>query len=107
MESTMGEQAMTRTLLLAVVLLAGVGFAVAQDKVPGNKSEAASPAPSLQQKAPPDKVAPGSLISPNALTPDDKAEGKTPPLKMDSATDTKLPSEGTTSGQETARPPPR
>jgi|ERR1700676_1973812 hypothetical protein len=98
---------MTRTLLIAVVLIAGIGLAVAQQQVPGNKSEAASPAPPTQQNAPPDKLAPGSLNSPNALTPDDKAEGKAPALKMDSAAGTKLPSGGATGDQETARPPPR
>ena len=35
---------MTKTLLIAAALIAGIGFAVAQDQVPGNKSEAATPA---------------------------------------------------------------
>ena len=73
---------MTKTLLIVAALIAGIGFAVAQDQVPGNKSEAATPAPPAQQNAPPDKVAPGPLNSPNAVTPDAKAEANAPALKM-------------------------
>ncbi len=98
---------MTKTLLIAAALIAGIGFAVAQDQVPGNKSEAATPAPPAQQNAPPDKVAPGPLNSPNAVTPDAKAEANAPALKMDSGAEKKLPaSEGATSGQDTTRPRP-
>ena len=93
---------MTKTLLIAAALIAGIGFAVAQDQVPGNKSEAATPAPPAQQNAPPDKVAPGPLNSSNAVTPDAKAEANAPALKMDSGAEKKLPaSEGATSGQDT------
>ena len=97
---------MTKTLLIVAALIAGIGFAVAQDQVPGNKSEAATPAPPAQQQnAPPDKVTPGPLNSPNAVLPDAKAEANAPVLKMDSATEKKLPaSEGATSGQDTTRP---
>ena len=103
---------MTKTLLIAAALIAaaliaGIGFAVAQDQGPGNKSEAATPAPPAQQHAPPDKVAPGPLNSPNAVTPDAKAEANAPALKMDSGAEKKLPaSEGATSGQDTTRPRP-
>jgi hypothetical protein len=83
---------MTKFLVIAAVVVGGLGVAVAQEQVaPGNKSEAATPAPPAQQNAPPDKVAPGPLPSPNAMPPDDKAESKTPGLKMDSGTDKKPP----------------
>jgi hypothetical protein len=83
---------MTKMLVIATVLIGGVGLAVAQDQVPpGNKSEAATPAPPAQQNAPPDKVAPGRLSSPNAVPPDDKAEGNSPALKLDSGADKKSP----------------
>lgn len=83
---------MTKFLMIAAVLVGGVGIAVAQDQVPpGNKSEAATPAPPAQQNAPPDKVAPGRLPSPNAEPPDGKAEGNSPALKMDSGADKKSP----------------
>jgi hypothetical protein len=78
------EVVMTKIMVMAAVLIGGLGLVVAQDQVaPGNKSEAATPAPPTQQKAPPDKVAPGRLTSPNAVPPDDKAEGSSPALKMD------------------------
>jgi hypothetical protein len=106
-QRTVKEVAMTKTLLIVAALIAGIGFAVAQDQVPGNKSEAATPAPPAQQNAPPDKVAPGPLNSPNAVLPDAKAEANAPALKMDSATEKKLPaSEGATSGHDTTRPRP-
>jgi hypothetical protein len=83
---------MTKFLVTAAVLIGGFGLAVAQDQVPpGNKSEAATPAPPAQQNAPPDKVVPGRLPSPNAMPPDDKAEGNSPALKMDSGADKKFP----------------
>src|SRR5450631_3942666 len=99
---------MTKFLVIAAVLIGGLGLAVAQDQVPpGNKSEAATPAPPAQQNAPPDKVAPGPLNSSNAVTPDAKAEANAPALKMDSGAEKKLPaSEGATSGQDTTRPRP-
>jgi hypothetical protein len=82
---------MTKFLVIAALLISGLGLAVAQDQVPpSNKSEAATPAPPAQQNAPPDKVAPGRLPSPNAVPPDDKAEGNSPALKMDSGADKKL-----------------
>jgi hypothetical protein len=106
-QRTVKEVAMTKTLLIAAALIAGIGFAVAQDQVPGNKSEAATPAPPAQQNAPPDKVTPGPLNSSNAVTPDAKAEANAPALKMDSGAEKKLPaSEGATSGQDTTRPRP-
>jgi hypothetical protein len=84
---------MTKILLIAgAMLIGGIGFTVAQDQVPlGNKSEAPTPAPPAQQNAPPDKTAPGRLSSPNAIPPDDKAEGNSPALKMDSAGEKKSP----------------
>jgi hypothetical protein len=101
-QRTVKEVAMTKTLLIAAALIAGIGFAVAQDQVPGNKSEAATPAPPAQQNAPPDRVAPGPLNSSNAVTPDAKAEANAPALKMDSGAEKKLSaSEGATSGQDT------
>jgi hypothetical protein len=102
---TVKEVAMTKTVLIAAALIAGIGFAVAQDQVPGNKSEAATPAPPAQQNAPPDKVAPGPLNSPNDVPPDAKAEAKTPALKMDSGAEKKLPgSDDAAGGQDTTRP---
>ncbi len=98
---------MMKTLLIAAALVAGTGFAVAQDQVPSNKSEAATPAPPAQQNVPPDKVAPGPLNSPNAVPPDAKAEGNAPALKMDTGAEKKLPaSENTPSGQDTTRSRP-
>jgi hypothetical protein len=86
------EVVMTKFLVIAAVLVGGLGLAVAQDQVPpGNKSEAATPAPPAQQNAPPDKVAPGRLPSANVVPPDDKAEGNSPALKMDSGADKKSP----------------
>jgi hypothetical protein len=84
-------------------LVAAIGWAVAQDQVPGsqgpdNRSEAASPAPPAQQNAPPDRVEPSPLQSPNGVSPDKKAEGKAPDLKMDS------PAAGEAGGPKTARP---
>ena len=90
-------------MLIATALIAGIGIVVAQDQVPGNKSEAAAPAPPAQQNAPPDKVTPGPLNSPNAVPPGAKA----PALKMGSGAKKKLPaSEGATSGQDPTRPRP-
>jgi hypothetical protein len=78
--------------VIAAVLIGGLGLAVAQDQVPsGNKSEAATPAPPAQQNAPPEKVAPARSPSPNAASPDDKAEGNSPALKIDSDADKKSP----------------
>lgn len=82
---------MTKTLPIAVVFFASIGLAMAQDRAPGNKNEAPTPAPPAQQNAPPDKVAPGAINSPNAEPPDAKAEATTPTLKMDSGADKKLP----------------
>jgi len=49
-----------KTLLIMAVLIAGIGRAEAQDHpLPGNKSEAPTPAPPAQQNAPPEKIAPG------------------------------------------------
>jgi hypothetical protein len=104
---TVKEDAMTKTVLIATALIAGIGFAVAQDQVPSNKSEAATPAPPAQQNAPPEKVSPGPLNSPNAVPPDAKAEGNAPALKMDSGAEKKLPaSEDAPSGQDTTRSRP-
>jgi hypothetical protein len=98
----MVKEGTMKTLLIAAALSAGLGFAVAQDQVPGNKSEAPTPAPPAQQTAPPEKVAPGPLNSRNAVPPEDKVEANAPALKMDSAAEKKLPtSEGETSGQDT------
>ena len=97
---------MIKKLLTAAALIAGIGFAVAQDQVPANKNEAATPAPPEQQNAPPDKVAPGPLNSPNAAPPDAKAEANAPALKLDSGADKKMPPvEGTTPSQDTTRRP--
>jgi hypothetical protein len=84
---------MTKILLIAgAMLIGGIGFAGAQDQVPpGNKSEAPTPAPPAQQNAPPDKMAPGRLSSPNAVLPADKAEGNSPALKMESAGEKRSP----------------
>jgi hypothetical protein len=101
------EVTIMKSLLIAATLIAGIGCAVAQDQVPGNKSEAATPAPPAQQNAPPDKVTPGPLNSPNAVPLDAKAEAKAPALKMDSGAEKKLPvSEDATSGKDTTRPRP-
>ena len=94
-----------KTLLIAVALVAGAGFAVAQSQAPDNKSEAATPAPPSQQNAPPDKVAPGPVNSPNAVPPDAKVESNAPALKMDSGTGKKSPApRGETRGQGTKPP---
>jgi hypothetical protein len=84
---------MTKILLIAAaMLIGGIGFVFAQEQVPpGNKSEAPTPAPPMQQDAPPDRMAPGRLTSPNTSPPDDKAEGNSPALKMDSAGEKKSP----------------
>jgi hypothetical protein len=83
---------MMKIMVTAAVLIGSPGLAVAQDQVPpGNKSEGATPAPPAQQNAPPDKVAPGRLASPNAVTPDDKAEGNSPALKLDSGVEKQSP----------------
>jgi hypothetical protein len=84
---------MTKILLIAAaMLIGGIGFACAQEQLPpGNKSEAPTPAPPLQQNAPPDKMAPGRLSSPDTSPPDGKAEGNSPALKMDSAGEKKSP----------------
>jgi len=106
-QRTVKEVAMTKMVLITAALIAGIGFAVAQDQVPGNKSEAATPAPPAQQNAPPDKVTPGPLNSPNAVPPDAKAEASAPALKMDSGAKKKLPApEDATSGQDTTRSRP-
>jgi hypothetical protein len=90
-QRTVKEVAMTKMVLITAALIAGIGFAVAQDQVPGNKSEAATPAPPAQQNAPPDA----------------KAEASAPALKMDSGAEKKLPaSEDATSGQDTTRSRP-
>jgi hypothetical protein len=90
---------MMKIVLIAVGLIAGLGFAVAQEQVPGNKSEAATPAPSAQQNAPPDKVAPDQLNSTKA-PPDTKAERDAPTLQMDSP-----PEKTSPGGQEKSRLP--
>ena len=83
---------MMKIMVTAAVLIGSPGLAVAQDQVPpGNKSEAPTPAPPIQQNAPPDKMAPGRLTSPNTVPPDDKAESNSPALKMDSAGEKKSP----------------
>jgi hypothetical protein len=83
---------MTKILMIGAVLIGSIGFAVAQDLVPpGNKSEGPTPAPPAQQNAPPDKLVPGRLTSPNAVPPDDKAESNSPALKMDSDTNKRSP----------------
>jgi hypothetical protein len=97
---------MIKTLLTAAALITGIGIAVAQDQVPANKNEAATPAPPAQQNAPPDKVAPGPLNSPNAVPPDAKAEANAPALKMESGTTKKMPSvDGATPDQDPIRHP--
>jgi hypothetical protein len=78
---------MMKTVLITVALIAGIGLAVAQDRVPGTKSEAPTPAPPAQRNAIPDKVAPGPLNSPNATAPDARAEGTSPVLNMDTGAD--------------------
>jgi hypothetical protein len=78
---------MTKTALITVALIAGIGLAVAQDRVPGTKSEAPTPAPPAQRSAIPDKVAPGPLKSPNPTAPDARADGTSPVLKMDTGAD--------------------
>jgi hypothetical protein len=106
-QRTVKEVVMTKMVLITAALIAGIGSAVAQDQVPGNKSEAATPAPPAQQNAPPDKVTPGPLNSPNAVPPDAKAEASAPALKMDSGAEKKLPApEDATSGQDTTRSRP-
>ena len=98
---------MTKTLQIAAALIAGIGIAVAQVRLPDNKSEGASPAPPAQQNAPPDKVAPGTLNLPNAVPPDAQAEINAPALDMDSGAKRKLPtSDGAKSGQDTTLPRP-
>jgi hypothetical protein len=83
---------MTKILLVAAVLAGSIGFALAQNQVPpGNKTEAPTPAPPAQQNAPPDKVTPGRLTSPNAVPPDAKAEGNSRALNMDTEADKKSP----------------
>jgi hypothetical protein len=42
-QRTVKEVAMTKMVLITAALIAGIGFAVAQGQVPGNKSEAATP----------------------------------------------------------------
>jgi hypothetical protein len=92
------------SLLIMAALIAGIGFAKAQDQVPGNKTEAPTPAPPAQQNAPPEKIAPGPINPPNAVRPDAKAESNAPALKMDSGAETRLPaSDGTISDQDTTR----
>jgi hypothetical protein len=87
-----GQPKRKRSAIIATLLIGSLGFAVAQNQVPpGNKSEAATPAPPAQQNAPPDKIAPGRLPSPNAVPPEDKAEGNSPALKLDSGEDKKSP----------------
>jgi hypothetical protein len=94
-----------KTLLIATALAAGVGFAVAQNPAPDNKSEAAAPAPPSQRNAPPDKVAPGPANSPNAVPPDAKVESHVPALKMDSDAGKKAPAfGGETQGQGAKQP---
>src|ERR1035437_4115668 len=89
-QRTVKEVAMTKMVLITAALIAGIGFAVAQDQVPGNKSEAATPAPPGPPKA-----------------PDAKAEASAPALKMDSGAEKKLPApEDATSGQDTTRSRP-
>ena len=106
-QRTVKEVAITKTLLIATALIAGIGIVAAQDQVPGNKSEAAAPAPPAQQNAPPDKITPGPLNSPNAVPPDAKAEANAPAPKMGSGAKKKLPaSKGATSGQDPTRPHP-
>ena len=96
---------MTKTLLMAAALIAGIGFAMAQDQVPANKNEAATPAPPAQQNAPPDKVAPGPLNSPNTVPPDAKAEANAPALKMESGAKKIPPVEGAPPDQDPIRHP--
>ena len=83
---------MKRTLLTAAALIAGIGIAVAQDQVPSNKTEAATPAPPVLQNAPPEKVAPAQLNSPNPALPDAKAEANAPALKMETGATKRMPS---------------
>jgi hypothetical protein len=100
------EISMKRKLLTAAALIAGIGYAVAQDQVPANKNEAPTPASPAQQSAPADKIAPGPLNSPNTAPPDAKAEANAPTLKMDSGADKKMPRvESTTPSQDTTRRP--
>ena len=96
---------MKNTLLIIAALFAGTGIALAQEQVPGNKSEGAAPAPPAQQNAPPDKLMPGPSNSPNAVPSDAKAEVHAPALNMESDPGKKLTTpEGVTSGQDKPRP---
>jgi hypothetical protein len=96
---------MKSTLLITAALVAGTGIALAQDQVPGNKSEGAAPAPPAQQNAPPDKIMLGPSNSPNAVPPDVKAEVNSPALKMESGPEKKLTApEGVRRGQDQPRP---
>ena len=95
---------MKNTLLIIAALVAGTGIALAQEQVPGNKSEGAAPAPPAQQNAPPDKLMPGPSNSPNAVPPDAKAEVNSPALKLESAPEKKLTApEGAPSSQDKPR----
>jgi hypothetical protein len=57
-------------------------------QVPDNRTEAANTAPRALQNAPPDKIAPSPLNSPNVVAPDTKAETAAPVLKMDTGAQT-------------------
>jgi hypothetical protein len=97
---------MMKTVLVAAVLIGGLGLAAAQVPVPGNKNEAASPAPPAQQNAPPDKVAPAQ-DNPAKAPPDTKAERDAPALKMDSPAEKRLPGyKELPDSQEQLRSPP-
>lgn len=99
---------MTRTLLIATLWLSATAFASAQSAAPSettapaNKSEAAAPPPAAIQNAPPDKLSPGPLDSPNAVPADAKAERNASAPKIDAPAEKKTP--GATTGQDA---PPR
>jgi hypothetical protein len=100
------ETSMKVTFLTAAALIAGIGIAVAQDHVPANKTEAATPAPPAQQNAPPDKVAPSPSNSPNDAKPDAKAESSAPALTMETGAHKKTqPVENTTPDRDPIRYP--
>jgi hypothetical protein len=80
---------MFKLLLFAATAIAGASSPVAQ--VPDNRTEAANPAPRALQNAPPDKIAPSPLNSPNGVAPDTKAETAAPALKMDTGAENKRP----------------
>ena len=95
---------MMKSSLALAALIAGYASVQAQSLVPKNK-EGATPAPPALKSAPPEKIAPGPLNSPNAVSPDSKAETSAPPLKMDPSVEKKSPSTTGQRGDPNARRP--